>query len=483
MVTVKKFARRVTAVLMALLITTANVAALSAAPHVQEDEFVSMRAAFEAINAEVEWVDADRSIRIAFDGNTLELFADNQNVYVNNAAVTLQNGFFITNGTSFIHPDDYLYILMRWMGVEMGSHLSGTVLEANLLAPLIMEQFSVPGMAVAIVDVNNNFTWAQGFGYADTTQGVPVDEHTVFGIGSVSKTFTAIAIMQLVEDGIIDLDTPVVEYLPDFSMQLCPETGGDYRNITTRMLLTHTAGIFNQVDLTQDLFNYDYMSLEAHKPYYLDAFLEIIAQYYLESPEGTVYSYSNNSYNFLGVLIAAMTGADSVFDGFVDYTNQNIFMPAGMSRTSFVLDERLAQYLARPYADALTPDWYLFSNGLPAASMVSTAYDMARFMHLLLGDDGVLLAPGTVEYMMQPHDFDFYGVGLEYGLGFATFTTEGGLLMTGHDGARLHYEAFMFFDMERSIGVFVAINSFFGTQHRAAMTMGGLLLDRAALEF
>jgi len=478
----KKFARKAMAVLAALLITATNVVALSAEPHVQENEFIPIRAAFEALNAEVEWVDADRSIKITFGGITLELFADNQSAYANNVAITLQNSIFIVDGTSFIHPDDYLYALMRLTGVEIGSHLSETVLEANLIAPLVLEQFSVAGIAVAIVDVNNDFTWTQGFGHADTTQGIPVDENTVFGIGSISKTFAAIAIMQLVGEGIIDLDAPIVEYLPYFSMQISPEIGGDYRNITTRMLLTHTAGIFSQIDLTDDLFSHNYMSLERHEPYYMDAFLEIIAGYYLESPEGTVFSYSNNSYNFLGVLIAVMTGADSIFDGFVSYTNENIFVPAGMERTGFVLDESLMPYLALPYVDANTPDSYLFSNGLPAASMVSTAYDMAHFMHLLLRDDGALLAPGTIEYMMQPHDFDFYGTGLEYGLGFVTLATDSGLLMVGHDGSRMHYEAFMFFDAERGIGVFVAINSLFGAQHRAAMTMGTLLLEMAVLE-
>ena len=478
----KKFARKTMAVLMAFLLVAANVVALGAEPHAQENEFIPIRTAFEALNAEVAWVDADRSIKITFEDGMLELFADSQNVYVNDAVVTLRHSIFIINGTSFIHSDDYLYLLTRLADVEMASHLSETMLEANLIAPSIMEQYSVPGMAIAIVDVNNNFTWTQGFGYADTTRGILVDENTVFGIGSISKTFTAIAVMQLVEDGIIDLDTPIVEYLPDFSMRISPEIGGDYRNITTRMLLTHTAGIFNQVDLTEDLFKYNYVSFEEHKSYYMNAFLEIIAQYYLESPEGTVYSYSNNGYNFLGVLIAAMTGADCIFDGFVGYTNENIFVPAGMARTSFALDERLMPYLALPYADANTPDGYVFSNGLPAASMVSTAYDMARFMHLLLRDDGALLASGTVEYMMQPHDFDFYGVGLEYGLGFATWATDGGLLKVGHNGARMHYQAFMFFDMERGIGVFVATNSFFGMQHFAASAMGELLLEKAALE-
>jgi len=467
------------ALLLVLIMVTINGTVINAVSEAQEPEYIPIRATFEALGADVQWNGEDRSITVALPGGTLVFFADDQGFYANNEAATLQHSVFIVDGVSFIHPDDFLYVLMRGISVEVDSHLSSTMLEANLLAPLIMELSSVPGMVVAIVDAHEGFTWVQGFGYADTTQGIPVEGDTVFGIASVSKPFTAIAVMQLVEDGIIDLDVPIVEYLPNFSIQPSPTLGGNYRNITSRMLLTHTSGLPVQFHL-ETIFDYDYFSLDEHSPEFMNLFLENLAQYYMEFPEDEVYSYSNNGYVLLGILVAAMTGDDNFFDDFVRYTNEHIFASAGMARSSFILDDSLMPHLATPYADANTPEEYIFPNGLPTGSMVSTGYDMARLMHILLNDDGELLAPGTISLMMQPHDFDFSDAGLEYGLGFAHFTTENGFVAVGHNGQWHHYNAYMLFDVDSGLGVFVANNSVTGLA--ASNIMAFQLLQVAVME-
>ena len=477
----KKLFGKTTALLLVFVLAAANVAIVGAADDVLELEYVPIRVAFERLGASVEWDADERSITVAWQGNTAVLFVDNQNLYVNDEAETLHFNVFIDDGASFIHRDDHNRMLAALLGLSENSQLGQTIVDANHLVPNFLEDFAIPGMAIAIVDVQNDFTWTQGFGLADTAQGIAVDADTVFGIGSVSKTFVAIAVMQLVENGIIDLDVPIVEYLPDFSILPSP-TGGDYRNITARMLLTHTSGIFTQVDLTEDLFRYHYLSLEAHNPHFFNSFLEILAQYSMEYPEGETFSYSNKAYVLLGVLVAAMTGDDGFFDGFVRYVDENIFEPTNMTRTSFVLDDALIPYLARPYVDTSEPEEYIFSNGLPASSMVSTANDMAHFMHLLLADDGALLAPGAIRQMMQPHDFNFADIGMEVGLGFAIIPSEAGFYATGHDGQRLHYEAFMFFDIESGVGVFVATNAFAGSINRVAFFVGMTLLENAVAE-
>jgi len=477
----RKFVKKTMAWLLILIMAAINVAVVSAASEVQESDFTPIRATFEALGGEVEWNTEARSITATLASNTLVFFADSQNAYANSRAVTLQNNIFIVDGVSYVHPDDFNYVLMRGMDIEVGGHLSGTILEARLLAPLFMAEFSIPGMTVAIVDAQRGFTWMQGFGYACTTQGIPVDEHTVFGIASVSKPFTAIAVMQLVESGMIDLDTPIIEYLPNFSMQPSPGFDSDYRNITTRMLLTHTSGMGAQFYLTS-IWDYDYFSLGGHSPEFMNLFLDNLAQYYLEHPEDEVYYYSNNGYVLLGILVAAMTGEDNFFDDFVRYTNEHIFEPAGMTRSSFILTDGLMPYLARPYVDIETPEEYIFPNGLPTGSMVSTGYDMARLMHILLNDDGKLLAPGTVERMMQPHDFDFSDVGMEYGFGFARVTTANGLQLVGHDGQWNHYGASMLFHVDSGLGVFVAINGEFGRAHGVALLTNIMLLENAVME-
>jgi len=473
------FARKATAFLLALIIATATLVVASPSSEGQDESaFLPIRVASESLGAEVTWGSEDRSITIDFAGGNILLFADSQRVYINNEASTLGHSVFIANNTAFIHPDDFLYTLMRVMDVDMDSHLSETKLDAKLFASILMEELSIAGMIVAIVDAHEDFSWIQGFGYADSKLGIPVEEDTVFLVASISKTLTAIAVMQLVDDGIIDLDVPIVEYLPDFTMQPSP-AGGDYRNITARMLLTHTAGILTQFHL-EDIFDYSYISVGEHDPHFMNSFLYYLAQYYMESPEGEVFSYSNNGYVLLGVLVAALTGDDNLYDDFVRYTQENIFEAAGMTRSSFVLDDVLQPYLAQPYVDAVVREEYVFINGLPTGAMVSTGYDMARLMHILLNDDGVLLAPGTVGLMTQGHDFDFTDVGIEYGLGFARFPTDAGFHAVGHNGQWFHYNAYMVFDMESGIGIFVATNSHTG--YEAAHFMALTLLQIAVAE-
>ena len=462
--------------LLALIIATLSLTFTSAEAVVLDP--VPLRAAFEAHGANVGWSAADRSITVALPTGSLRFFANSRGAYMNDVPITLRHSITVVSGVSFIHPDDYLS-LMRGMSLLVGNNLYRTQLEANLLAPVIMGQHSVPGMVVAIVDAHQDFTWIQGFGYSDTERGIPVNENTVFGIGSISKIFTAIAAIQLVESGVIDLDVPIVEYLPGFSMRPSPSWGGNYRNITTRMLLTHTAGILSQVNLANDFFAYNYISMGGHNPDFLNSFLDIMAHHYMVHPEGMIFDYSNNGYVLLGVLVAAMTGNDNHFNDFVRYTNQHIIAPAGLARTSFVLNDALWPYLARPYVNATTRDQYIYLNGLPTGSMVSTATDMAHFMHILLNDDGRLLSPGTIRQMMQPQ---VAGVGLSYGLGFLVIPTEAGFSAIGHDGQWMHYESFLFLDLSSGIGVFVAINSHYGATGRVAFNTGLRLLQHAVWE-
>jgi len=338
-----------------------------------------------------------------------------------------------------------------------------------------MTDLSIAGMTVAIVDAETGFTWLQGFGYADAATGAPVNQHTVFPIASISKTFTAIAVMQLVEDGVIDLDTPIVEYLPDFFIAPSP-TGGDYRNITVRMLLSHTSGILT------NLLGYGFFTTGAHDPDYLNNMLTHLANYAMVSPENTMFTYANNGFDLLGILVAELTGTNNFFDDFVAYTQANIFEPAGMTRSSFILTDALAPYLAAPHVDATTVDTFLFTNVLPTGGMLSSAYDMARFMHIFLSGGGDLLSATSVQQMVTEHNFDFslsLG-GVRYGLGTMHMMLESGFRTIGHGGTLVHYHSDMVFDLESGIGVFVSLNSITGLP--VPSVIAGALLELAVEE-
>ena len=335
-----------------------------------------------------------------------------------------------------------------------------TVEAAITMAEQLMQENSVPGMTIAFVDAQRDFTWTHSLGFADTeNNNIPVTEDTLFSIASISKPFTAIAVMQLVEAGLIDLDEPLVTYLPDFSMLPNPALGGDYENITVRMLLSHTSGIY------PDFLGNNAFTADEQYEGFLNQLVDFLSNQNMISEEGTVFTYSNSGFDLLGVLIATVSGYDNVFEGFVNYTNEHIFAPAGMTRSTFGMTDELLAYYAKPYRDAETQEEMVFPNGLAGAGMFSTANDMATFMHILLDggsfDGGQLLTSESLAGMMQTHDFDFSGSmgGMTYGLGFMQRTNFEGFPTVGHGGTLPYYHSELVIDAESGIGVFVTVNS------------------------
>ena len=452
----KKLIKKVFVAALAAIMIFASVpmALVAYANEVEQEPFyLPLRMIFEANGATVSWDGENARIVIDHAGDTIEFFETSRRAYLNDEAFELNFPVAIVDGRAQISYFDASFLFVEQPGV-----FETTIMTAVVSAFQSMQELSVPGVSIALVDAESGFTWTASLGFADTRNNVFVSEHTVFPVASIAKTFTAIAVMQLVEDGVIGLDTPIVEYLPGFSVLPSPIMGGNYRNITPRMLLTHTSGII------PNFLGYGGSTRGGHSAEFLNSFLDTLANYFLNTPEGTAFTYNNNGYNVLGILVAAMTGENNYFDDYISYMSENILAPAGMSRTAFVIDDSLMPYLARPYINAKTPGELMFFNSIPTGGLISTSYDMARFMHILLNDDGKLLAPGTIGRMMQPHDFDFslsFG-GIEYGLGFAHMTGVDGFRTVGHNGALIHYHSNMVFDTNSSIGVFVAVNSVSG---------------------
>ena len=341
------------------------------------------------------------------------------------------------------------------MPVEVGE-LANTIATTMEAVPAIMEMASIAGATVAIVDAQTGFTWTQGFGYANAQEQTLVTEDTVFPLASISKTFTAVAVMQLVEEGLLDLDRPIVYYLPDFSIAPSP-TGGDYRNITARMLLSHTSGILT------NMMGYGIATTESYAGW-INNLLENLANYAMLAPENTVFTYANNGFDLLGVLVAALSGDDNFYDDFIAYTQENIFERLGMSHSSFAITETIAPYLASPHVDATTVDESLYFNFLATGGVMSSAADMAVFMHTLLGDGGQLLSQSSLDQIFTVHDFDFSASlgGIRYGLGVMFRTAGNGFESVGHGGTLVHYHSDMVFDLDSGIGVFISFNSITG---------------------
>ena len=329
----------------------------------------------------------------------------------------------------------------------------------------MMEMLGVAGVTIALVDADSGFTWTQGLGYADVTQGTAVTEHTLFDIGSTSKPFTAVAIMQLVEAGLLDLDEPIITYLPEFGMLPNPLYGGDYRNITTRMLLTHTSGIH---EFTGKYYattfaygqNRESISIDERNREAMNDLFSSFPNLHMQNQELNHPTYNNTGYVLLAILVARLSGSESYFDGFVGFTQENIFDPAGMTLSGFevTLDNR--PYVSLAYRDAETAlENFFYPHVIGCGGMVSNAVDMARFMHIMLGgglygddENTRILQPETIDKMIASKN------GERYRLGFMHRQHGSGAASIGHAGNSQHSTE-MILDFENGIGVFVSANA------------------------
>jgi CubicO group peptidase (beta-lactamase class C family) len=263
---------------------------------------------------------------------------------------------------------------------------------ATLLAPVFAEGMAkeqIPG-AVFVLVAGGRVVLAEGYGVADVASGRPVDPATtVFPIASISKLFTATALMQLADRGRIDLDTDVNRYLTSARV---PPTYPE--PVTAAQLLAHTSGLDElpgrRVRSKAELVRLgDFLSsrlVRVHSP-------------------GAVTSYSSFGIALAGLLVQDVSGME-----FEQYLARNIWGPLGMTRTFIDVPDSLAGALATPYEmdnGKATPVPYELYQTPPTSCIMSTAPDMARFMiaHLAQGRSGGgrILSPRAAELMQQQH--------------------------------------------------------------------------------
>ena len=399
---------------------------------------IPLRDMFEYSGANVGFDQETRQITVTHGDRELVLTPGSEHAYLNGEVVSLDEPVIIEGGRSYIRYSDAA-LLFANEGLTEG------VAQAILMTNAVREH--IEGMSIALVHAPSCFTWVHGFGNG-------IDEHTMFGIGSNAKPITAIAVMQLVEQGLVDLDTPLVEYLPDFYMSSSPH-GGDFRNITPRMVLTHTAG------LPRDLLGYGATTHTAHDVSHFNNMLANLANYAMAMPEDATLVYSNIGFALMGLLVAELTGDTTPFDDFVAYTYANIFEPAGMNNTTFLITEAHEPYMAMPYLTVGARDDFLFINNISTGATFSSAYDMARLMHIILGDGAPLLTAASFAEMTTIHDFDFSltPMNMASGLGFFQTADMAGVQRFGHGGNVIHYHSSFLFDVDSGVGVFVAVNT------------------------
>jgi CubicO group peptidase (beta-lactamase class C family)/D-alanyl-D-alanine dipeptidase len=307
-----------------------------------------------------------------------------------------------------------------------------------------LDDKGIPGLSIALVD-GDEVVWAEGFGMADAESGVPATAETVYRVGSVSKLFTDIAAMQLVERGEIDLDRPVAEYLPDFQ----PQNPFD-KSITLRQLTSHRSGLVREPPVGH-YFDATSPTLEATVASLNDT--ELVYE-----PE-TRTKYSNAGIAVIGRLLEHTQGQP-----FADYLSAAVLEPMGLNDSAFELKETLRPRLAKAVMwsyDGREFPAPTFELGIaPAGSMYTTVLDMARFMHVLFQNgeaaDGPVIRPETLETMFTPQ-FAEPGATTGFGIGFDIGELDGHTRY-GHGGAIYGFATTLAFLHEEQLGVVVVAN-------------------------
>jgi CubicO group peptidase (beta-lactamase class C family) len=313
------------------------------------------------------------------------------------------------------------------------------------IIPLQLERSDVAGATVLVMKDGKELL-KKGYGFVDVGKKKPVDpENSIFRLASISKLFTWISAMQLVEQGKLDLDTDVNKYL-DF--QIAPAFG---KPITVRNLMTHTGGFEEEIR--------DVLITDPRKATPLREFL-IENQPHRIFPPGEVPAYSNYGVGLGGYIVQRVSG-----EPFEKYVAEHIFQPLGMKRSSFnqPLAEGLSPLASDGYRNSTEKPaigFEIFSPA-PAGGVSSTASDMGRFAQALLNggewEGHRILKPETLQAMWTKQ-FVASDALPPIGMGFYQ-TWRNGLRFIGHDGDLIAFHSTFLLEPKEKLVLFVSFNS------------------------
>jgi CubicO group peptidase (beta-lactamase class C family) len=295
---------------------------------------------------------------------------------------------------------------------------------------------------VAVMD-NGKIVYEEGFAMANRGDALGVNSSTQFNIGSVSKIFTAAAVMQLVEEGKVDLDKPVVDYVPDFTMQ-----DSRYKNITVRMLLNHSSGLPGT-----DIYN---GFAAAEDPDFLTNFMVYLANSNLKDDPGVVSVYCNDGFTLAEVLIEKVSG-----QSYAEYLNQHIFSKSGMEDSSCYFkpdNPNIALKYNNDDGSALPAEYV---NLMGTGGISATAADLCRFGNALLTNK-IMTAESFSEYTSPQYAPETVPAGTpitNYGLGWDMVSVadfaEQGIQVLSKNGGTLQFNSQLYVLPEQGLAVAV----------------------------
>lgn len=269
----------------------------------------------------------------------------------------------------------------------------------------LMTAYNIPGAGIAIVSKGSLF-YRNGLGYANIEAKIPMNENTLFRVGSITKSFVALGILKLVEHGHIDLQTPVKQILPDIEIDNPWDATHPIRVIH---LLEHTAG------LNDPHFNDYYLDGDPGVP--LREGLKV-SEHYLKVKwrPGAYRSYSSAGFMLAGIILEKVSGQN-----FEDYLKKEILEPIGMTKSQFRLTPEIEESMARGYKAHYQQSqiWHTYSR--PAGSMISSASELALFLQFMLNKGRIgeqqFFAESTINRMERSATDPAAAAGLESNVG------------------------------------------------------------------
>ncbi len=307
-----------------------------------------------------------------------------------------------------------------------------------------LQTANIPGMAVALTD-REKLLRISTHGYSEVAAQIPVTQDSLFEIGSISKSFTSVVLMQLREQGMLDLHDPVSRYLPWFDVK------SEYGPITLHHLMSHSAGIIMGMEFTGEA-RYEVWTLRETEA---------------TAPPGTYYHYSNLGYKALGVILE-----DILAKPYGEIIQERILIPLGMTSTDPIITHDTRKRMAvgyeafyddrpparnRPLAPATWLE-YRWGDGSVASTSADMAIYLRMYMNLGQGPDAAILSEESINLMTKPAiEAVEEGKGSFYGYGLDIDEIDGRKIIA-HGGGMVGYYAHILADLHDGLGVVVLAN-------------------------
>jgi CubicO group peptidase (beta-lactamase class C family) len=352
-----------------------------------------------------------------------------------------------------IHTFDDSNIMTPMDSVTIQSQLDYQLNESDVKSfldaeiPEYMDDMNIAGVLVSVVK-DGQVLLSTGYGYANVAQNTTATNDTLFGIASISKSFTSTAVMTLVENGTLDLDEDINNYLD--SLQIPLIEGSD--PITLKHLLTHTAGFEESLD---SIF---YTTMSGMPS------METVLRYNMPlqvHPAGYIQSYSNLGASLAGYIVQEVSGMP-----YEQYIEEFVLDPLGMYSTSAYqeLPSPLDTLHSQGYISTETdfiPIPFFYCSVPPTGGLSSTANDMARFMTMHL-NEGQYLGDQflTSSSCLEMQDEQFIGLEGLTGIGYGLYTKiVNNETMVYHTGGMPAYSSIMGLFPEHELGIFISLNT------------------------